>query len=263
MGMQTTWRRCVSSYKTVCLAAALLGALAPAGPVAALPLTSASFSFQLDVLPAASFPGVGATGTATSNLSASLGAGTVFNGAFTTTIPTSAAPPITAIQVIVTKNAGQTFTGTAPGNVGGNLAIEGVANVYGIGGFPGGGAPLLPVPLKVGTPSTVSKSPGGVTITAISAGWTAGTAVVVGVTTTTPSNATNPSGSVTLMGANALTPGGNGSLVLVAPIKLITHVAGNLAAFGVLSLTYVPEPGTALLLGLGVAGLAALGRRRR
>jgi hypothetical protein len=51
-------------------------------------------------------------------------------------------------------------------------------------------------------------------------------------------------------------------VVLVTPIKIITNIAGTLAAFGTLTLTYVPEPGTLLLLGMGVAGLAALGRRR-
>ena len=68
--------------------------------------------------------------------------------------------------------------------------------------------------------------------------------------------------NATRMGANGLDRGGAGSLVLVTPVKVITNVAGTLAAFGILSLTYVPEPGTLLLLGLGVAGLAAIGRRR-
>ena len=67
---------------------------------------------------------------------------------------------------------------------------------------------------------------------------------------------------MTQTGANGLAGDGSGTLVLVAPVKVITNVAGTLAAFGVLTLTYVPEPGTLLLLGMGVAGLAAIGRRR-
>ena len=155
-----------------------VGALAMAGSASAAPLTSATFAFQIGALPGASFPGTGATGTALTNLSASLDAGTAFNGQFTTTIPTSAAPPLTAIQIFVTKNAGNTFVGATPNSVGGNLSVQGVANVYGIGGFPGGGPPLLAVPVNVGTPNTVFKSAGGVAITAIAAGWTAGTASV-------------------------------------------------------------------------------------
>jgi hypothetical protein len=240
-----------------------VGALAVAGQASAGPLVSATFTFQLGTLSAAVFSGAGATGTATSDLSASLGAGTAFNGTFTTTVPTSAAPPITAIQVFVTKNAAGTFTHASnPALVGGQLAFEGLANVYGLGAFPNGGAPLLGVPLKVGVPNTAIKTGGGAAITAFSSGWTAGAATITNITTTTPNNATNPFGTAMATGLNGLTPNGGGTLVLVTPIKILTNIAGNLAAFSTLTLTYVPEPGTLLLLGLGVAGLAALGRRR-
>jgi hypothetical protein len=47
--------------------------------------------------------------------------------------------------------------------------VELVANVYGIGGFPSGGVPLLAVPLFVGAPKTVTTSGGGVNVTTISA----------------------------------------------------------------------------------------------
>jgi hypothetical protein len=229
--------------------------LAFATATSAGPLTSATFTFDLGSLPPKVFPGVGATGTATSDLSASLGGAGVFNGAITTPLGTTAAPPITKFQVIVTKNASGTFTGATPAQVGGNLSIQGVANVYGIGGFPGGGKPLLGVPLSVGTPNTVFVSGGGVSITAINAGWTAGTAVVTGLTGT---NAT-----ATAMGSNGLTPGGQGTLVLVAPGKVITNIAGTLASFSTLTLTYVPEPSTLALLALGVVALAASAPLRR
>ena len=239
-----------------------IGAFVVAGQASAGALTSASLVFQLGSLPGASFPAAGATGSATSNLSAGLGAGTAFNGVFTTSIPTSAAPPLTAIQVFVTKNAGATFTGATTGNVGGVLLFEGVANVYGLDGFPSGGLPLLGVPLALGSPNTLFSAAPGVSITAIGAGWTAGAATVTGITTTTPSNATNMAGTAMATGANGLTAAGAGTLVLVTPSKIMTNIAGNLAAFSVLTLTYVPEPGSVLLVAAAVATLAVLGRRR-
>jgi hypothetical protein len=45
---------------------------------------------------------------------------------------------------------------------------------------------------------------------------------------------------------------------LVGPLGSL----GNLPVFGVLTLTYTPEPGTLLLLGTGIAGLAVIGRKK-
>jgi hypothetical protein len=246
-----------SSYRRGCLGLAVAAALALAGPAAAATLASASFGFVLGGLPPTSFPASGATGSATSDLSASLGAGTAFHGTITTSIPTSAAPPLTNVVVKITKNAGGTFTGATPGQVGGAAAIYGEAQVNGLS------TTLLSVPLAVGAPGTISQVSGGVAVTVVSGSWTSGAVTVTGVTTTTTGFGTLPNGTAMATGVNALTPGGSGTLVLVAPLKLISSLVGNRAGFGTLTLTYVPEPGTIALVGLGVAALGALAHRRR
>ena len=93
-------------------------------------------------------------------------------------------------------------------------------------------------------------------LTAIFASWTSNG------TFTLPLSGSSTSLTVMATGANNLTAGGAGTLVLVTPIHIFTNQApGGLAAFGVLTLTYVPEPGTLLLLGAGVVALALRGRR--
>jgi hypothetical protein len=42
----------------------------------------------------------------------------------------------------------------------------------------------------------------------------------------------------------------------------MSTLAGNFPIFTSMTLTFVPEPGTLLLVGLGIAGLGAAGRRR-
>lgn len=57
--------------------------------------------------------------------------------------------------------------------------------------------------------------------------------------------------------------GGAGTLQLVAPVTARLPNALNIPTFGVLTLTYTPEPGTLTLLGVGVASLAMIGRRKQ
>jgi hypothetical protein len=57
---------------------------------------------------------------------------------------------------------------------------------------------------------------------------------------------------------------GTGTLQIVTPgsITLGGVNSGTVPLLSALNVTFVPEPGTALLLGSGIAGLAVLGRRR-
>jgi hypothetical protein len=131
---------------------ALAASIAAAVPAAAAPLVSASVGFEWVIggVPALTVPGDGATGATTGDTSASLGAGTVFNGG----------PP----------------------------TCEGLA------------------PVK---------------------------------------------------------PGGQDTLVLVAPVEIIDGLVDFSGAFGVLRLTYVPEPRTLTLLALGVLAFAAAAPQRK
>jgi hypothetical protein len=70
-------------------------------------------------------------------------------------------------------------------------------------------------------------------------------------------------GNFTVTGMNALSPAGGGTLTLVSPGKVVVNTGNRLPLIATLTLNYVPEPGTASLLGAGALGLAYLGRRRR
>jgi hypothetical protein len=221
-------------------AVGLVGGSAHAGSLA-----RADLSLEIGSLPPMSYLARDATGATTSNLGATLGAGTAFNGTFTTT--TVALPdPLTKIVLEITKNDAGSFEGTAPGGVGGDAKFGGVARISGIGN------PLFTIPLGFGAPGTTDGEGAGVAFTAINAPWTAGVAEITG---------TNP---VIRTGWNGLTPGGIGVLQLVTPVKIQSNIGATLTAFAVLDLTYTtPEPALPVMLSVGAATLVVLGARRR
>jgi hypothetical protein len=72
-------------------------------------------------------------------------------------------------------------------------------------------------------------------------------------------------GTAMYTGSDSRTPGGLGQVTLVSPTKVTTNLLGgsptSLVAVGILTLEFVPEPGTLTLLAAGIAALAARGRR--
>jgi hypothetical protein len=156
--------------------------------------------------------------------------------------------------VVTAMNAGGTFFVPGPadggaasipgGGFGGKMPIIGVVQVK--------GALAINVPISnVGAGGSVSA--GGIVVEG--APWTTGLAKVT--TTGAPMAMFAQSGSQSgVLGAASSTT------VLVTPAHVNAAGLARLPVFAIATLHFIPEPGTALLLGAGLAGLVALGRKR-
>jgi hypothetical protein len=109
---------------------------------------------------------------------------------------------------------------------------------------------------------------GGAKASLVAAPWTIGTAVVsTGTTANGGATATFARSGFAHGPASGTTSTARrgGVVQLVTPIQIATSVTGveRLGLIAQLTIVFVPEPGTALLLGAGIATLALHGRERR
>jgi len=227
---------------------ALVGALLGIATAAAAGALTGNLSLYLGGLPPI---GVNGTGGGTSSTSAVTLPASLF-------ATTSASFPVTTAfftrVVLTAANDAATFTGTplnGPMGVHGNVRLmrAGVTlfsiplTASGTRGVGLGGATI-----QAGTPSSLLSIQGD--------RWTTGWVALTGI-----GSGGGPIYTVSRVGSDARTPNGAGTLTLVTPIR-ITHAAlGSVAAFGVLQLTFAPEPGATVLL-LAASALLALGLRR-
>jgi hypothetical protein len=231
-------------------------ALAAAAPASAAPVNvSGSINIVIGTLPGLALP------IPTTSVDVTGGTLTIPAGIAATSglfVPVTGFPLnlITGIVVTASNGAGS-FSVPGP-------ADGGAANIPG-GGF-GGKMPILGVTqvkgaLAINVPLSVignggSISAGGIVVDG--APWTTGAAKV---TTTGAPKAmfAQVGGMVGVLGADSST------VTLVTPAHVNAAGLARLPVFAVASLHFInaiPEPGTALLLGTGLAGLVALGRKK-
>jgi hypothetical protein len=162
-----------------------------------------------------------------------------------------AAAPVKGIQLTVQNGAG-TVAG-AP--LGGVIPLSGLAQVCLFAPCSGGPPVNLTVPLSIVGSGGTWNVDNFVSVTVSGAPWTEGTAMTGGLT---QAGLAHGPASGTSSTANA-----SGVVRLVSPFTVSTNIGAvaYLPGFAILTLHFVPEPGTLLLLSGGLV-LTALGGRR-
>lgn len=180
-------------------------------------------------------------------------------------ITDSRAFPITGIQLTVNNLTGVFQRGTGP--LGGIMPLAGTLKFCLLGNSYDCSDVTVPIPLSAvgyaGVVPVTASTPGGVQVSVYGAPWTTGTADF-GTATFLSSSVPPTYGSTFLTNGDPTAPVGH--VLFVTPIYIKTNLASFpfLPAYASLSVQFapVPEPTTDLLLAVGIAGLALLGRSK-
>jgi hypothetical protein len=245
-------------FGILAIAAFFVATTANAAPV--LRTVNATMSVAIQGLDA-----IGITGTGTVTVDTVTGTIVIPAGLVNLTakvvVPVTASSAITSLSAkVISNQAGTLSVGGATGQLPGEVCPAGLPACVaggGVGGKMGltGGINVVIVPMVVVIPVDLNDAlvgQGGSTNIPFSidaAAWTTGVGIV-----------TTPNGTVPITGTGSI----GGSMVTFVTPTFVSALGNLLPLFTTLKLDFgaVPEPGTLLLLGAGVAGLIVVGRRR-
>jgi hypothetical protein len=209
---------------------------------------------------------VAGTGVAIVNGSGGLGAlmslelpaGMIATAGAAVDITDSAASPLEGILLTAANGAGNFAIG-AGGHLGGVMPLPGRERVCVFANCDAAPPANIVVPLTPVGAGGFGYSVGAINITVAGAPWTTGTATAVGLGTTMLTGYAHGPASAT--GSTAQV---GGSLQLITPFTIASSIQadGPTTGFAFLTLRFVPEPASALLVAGGLVVLARWGRSR-